>query len=73
MTDSSYSNVTANVPIDATAVEMPFLHHESIDLLSNCCTSKEFDLWQSLGPNWTQVVGFAFVPILASNHSEDYF
>lgn len=33
---------------------MPFLHHEAIDLLSNCCTSKEFDLWQSLGPNWTQ-------------------
>lgn len=45
---------SANIPIDPTAVEMPFLHHEAIDLLSNCCTSKEFDLWQSLGPNWTQ-------------------
>ena len=35
---------------------MPYFNHEAIDLLSNCCTSKEFDLWQSLGPNWVQPI-----------------
>jgi epidermal growth factor receptor kinase substrate 8 len=41
-------------PIDPSIVGVPYLNHEAIDLLSNCCTSKEFDLWQSLGPNWVQ-------------------
>lgn len=27
-----------------------------MDLLSNCCTSKESDVWISLGPNWTQTI-----------------
>lgn len=25
-------------------------------MLSNCCTSKESDVWISLGPNWTQTI-----------------
>lgn len=25
-------------------------------MLSNCCTSKESDIWISLGPNWTQTI-----------------
>jgi epidermal growth factor receptor kinase substrate 8 len=43
-------------PIDPSIVGVPYLNHEAIDLLSNCCTSKEFDLWQSLGPNWVQPI-----------------
>ncbi|XP_054162619.1 epidermal growth factor receptor kinase substrate 8-like protein 1 isoform X2 [Oppia nitens] len=43
-------------PIDPSIVGVPFLNYEAIDLLSNCCTSKEFDLWQSLGPNWVQPI-----------------
>lgn len=44
------------VPIDPGAVTIPFLSADAIELLSNCCTSKETELWQSLGVNWTQPV-----------------
>ncbi|KAH9510542.1 Epidermal growth factor receptor kinase substrate 8-like, variant 2 [Dermatophagoides farinae] len=37
-------------------VGIPYLSPDAIELLSNCCTSKEFDLWQSLGNNWIQSV-----------------
>lgn len=47
---------TAPVPVDPTLVGIPFLSQDAIDLLSNCCSSKEFDLWMSLGPNWTRTV-----------------
>lgn len=43
-------------PIDPTLVGIPYLNQEALDLLSNCCTSKESDLWVSLGPNWTQTI-----------------
>ena len=43
-------------PVDQSLVGVPYLHPEAIELLTNCCTSKEFDLWQSLGINWIQVV-----------------
>ncbi|RWS20865.1 hypothetical protein B4U80_08700, partial [Leptotrombidium deliense] len=43
-------------PFDPSVVGMPYLSSDAIELLSNCCTSKEYDLWQSLGPNWTQPV-----------------
>lgn len=43
-------------PIDTCVVEVPFLSLEAIDLLSNCCTSKEYDLWQSLGSSWTHPI-----------------
>ncbi|KAI1292639.1 Epidermal growth factor receptor kinase substrate 8 [Halotydeus destructor] len=42
------------VPVEPAAVGMPYLNSEAVELLSNCCTSKEYDLWQSLGPNWSQ-------------------
>lgn len=35
---------------------VPYLSADAIELLSNCCTSKETELWQSLGLNWTQPV-----------------
>ncbi|XP_074593614.1 arouser isoform X2 [Brevipalpus obovatus] len=41
-------------PIDPADVGIPHLSLEAIELLSNCCTSKETELWQSLGPNWTR-------------------
>ena len=44
------------LPVDPCVVGVPFLNPDSIELLRNCCTSKEFDLWQSLGVNWTQPV-----------------
>lgn len=45
-----------SAPIDPGAVGVPYLSLDAIELLSNCCTSKETELWQSLGPNWTQSV-----------------
>lgn len=48
-------------PIDPALVGVPYLNYDAIDLLSNCCTSKEFDLWQSLGPNWIQPIKVIFV------------
>lgn len=47
---------TEPTPIDPAEVGIPHLSLEAIDLLSNCCTSKETELWQSLGPNWTRPV-----------------
>ena len=44
------------LPVDPCVVGIPFLNLDSIELLRNCCTSKEYDLWQSLGINWTQPV-----------------
>ncbi|XP_075676958.1 uncharacterized protein LOC113795507 isoform X2 [Dermatophagoides pteronyssinus] len=43
-------------PVDPSLVGIPYLSPDAIELLSNCCTSKEFDLWQSLGNNWIQSV-----------------
>lgn len=43
-------------PIDPTVVGLPFLNTDAIELLKNCCTSKEYDLWHSLGINWTHPV-----------------
>lgn len=37
-------------------VGVPYINTDAIELLLNCCTSKEYDLWQSMGPNWTQPV-----------------
>lgn len=37
-------------------VGIPYLSADAVELLSNCCTSKEYDLWQSLGANWIQPV-----------------
>lgn len=46
----------ATPPIDPTLVGIPYLNQDALDLLSNCCTSKESDMWISLGPNWTQTI-----------------
>lgn len=35
---------------------IPYLNQDALDLLSNCCTSKESDIWLSLGLNWTQTI-----------------
>lgn len=43
-------------PVDPTLVNVPYLNRDALELLSNCCTSKESDLWLSLGPNWTQTI-----------------
>ncbi|XP_076353155.1 LOW QUALITY PROTEIN: epidermal growth factor receptor kinase substrate 8-like [Tachypleus tridentatus] len=45
--DSNYG------PNIAAKVVAPLLTVEAIDLLQNCCTSKENDLWHSLGDTWT--------------------
>ena len=36
----------------ATRVVSPLFTSDAIDLLLNCLTSKENDLWQSLGEAW---------------------
>ncbi|XP_023231843.1 epidermal growth factor receptor kinase substrate 8-like protein 2 [Centruroides sculpturatus] len=43
------SNYSSNL---ASRVVTPLLTRESIELLTNCCTSKETDLWHSLGEPW---------------------
>ncbi|CAL1287181.1 unnamed protein product [Larinioides sclopetarius] len=43
------SNHSANL---AANVVSPLLTRDSIELLANCCTSKETDLWHSLGDSW---------------------
>uniref|UniRef100_A0A6G1SLQ5 Epidermal growth factor receptor kinase substrate 8 n=1 Tax=Aceria tosichella TaxID=561515 RepID=A0A6G1SLQ5_9ACAR len=50
----SARNVTP--PVDPTVVGIPYLNRDALELLSNCCTSKESDLWLSLGPNWTETI-----------------
>lgn len=36
----------------AANVVSPLLTRDAMELLSNCCTSKETDLWHSLGDAW---------------------
>ncbi|XP_042203254.1 epidermal growth factor receptor kinase substrate 8-like isoform X2 [Homarus americanus] len=43
------SNYGANLP---TKVLSPLLTADAIDLLTNCLTSRETELWQSLGDTW---------------------
>ncbi|XP_023228277.1 epidermal growth factor receptor kinase substrate 8-like protein 2 [Centruroides sculpturatus] len=43
------SNYSSNLP---ARVVTPLLTREAVDLLMNCCTSKETDLWNSLGDAW---------------------
>ncbi|GFT33418.1 epidermal growth factor receptor kinase substrate 8 [Nephila pilipes] len=43
------SNHSANL---AANVVSPLLTRDAIELLANCCTSKETDLWHSLGDSW---------------------
>uniref|UniRef100_A0A4D5R947 Epidermal growth factor receptor kinase substrate 8 n=1 Tax=Scolopendra viridis TaxID=118503 RepID=A0A4D5R947_SCOVI len=45
--DSNYG------PNLASKVVSPLLTREAVDLLTNCLTSKESDLWHSLGDAWT--------------------
>lgn len=49
-------------PVDPSMVGVPYLNSEAVELLANCCTSKEYDLWHSLGPNWTLPVRQHVVP-----------
>ncbi|KFM63697.1 Epidermal growth factor receptor kinase substrate 8, partial [Stegodyphus mimosarum] len=44
--DSNYSSTLAS------RVVAPLLTRDAIELLMNCCTSKESDLWHSLGDSW---------------------
>ncbi|GIY06626.1 epidermal growth factor receptor kinase substrate 8-like protein 2 [Caerostris darwini] len=44
--DSNYSSALAS------RVVAPLLTKDALDLLRNCCTSKESDLWHSLGESW---------------------
>ena len=37
----------------AAKVVAPLLTRDACDLLDNCCTSKENDLWRSLGDAWS--------------------
>lgn len=50
------TTTTVTPPIDPTLVGIPYLNKDALELLSNCCTSKESDMWLSLGPNWTQTI-----------------
>lgn len=43
------SNHGANLPAEVVA---PLLTRDAIDLLVNCLTSKESELWHSLGEAW---------------------
>ena len=45
--DSNYSSTLS------ARVVAPLLTRDAIELLMNCCTSKESDLWHSLGESWT--------------------
>ncbi|GFR05139.1 epidermal growth factor receptor kinase substrate 8-like protein 2 [Trichonephila clavata] len=44
--DSNYSSTLAS------RVVAPLITRDAIELLMNCCTSKESDLWHSLGDSW---------------------
>ncbi|PRD24943.1 UNVERIFIED_CONTAM: Eps8 [Trichonephila clavipes] len=46
--DSNYSSTLAS------RVVAPLLTRDAIELLMNCCTSKESDLWHSLGESWVE-------------------
>lgn len=39
-------------PSLASRVVSPLLTRDALELLANCCTSKESDLWHSLGDPW---------------------
>lgn len=42
----------AHAPGLASRVVSPLLSREAVDLLTNCLTSKETELWHSLGDAW---------------------
>ena len=42
--------------MDPSLVEIPYLSPDAIELLLNCCTRLECDLWRSLGDNWRKSV-----------------
>ncbi|XP_014667431.1 PREDICTED: epidermal growth factor receptor kinase substrate 8-like [Priapulus caudatus] len=44
------SNYAVNLPVHVVA---PLLTLKSVDMLQNCLTSKESELWESLGEAWT--------------------
>lgn len=39
-------------PEKASAVLAPLLTPQAIELLENCLSSKESEVWKLLGPNW---------------------
>ncbi|XP_048580812.1 epidermal growth factor receptor kinase substrate 8 isoform X2 [Nematostella vectensis] len=43
-----------NGPDKAKAVLSPLLTTQAIELLQNCLSSKESELWNALGPHWTE-------------------
>ncbi|XP_020908683.1 epidermal growth factor receptor kinase substrate 8 [Exaiptasia diaphana] len=43
-----------NGPEKARGVLSPLLSLQAIELLQNCLSSKEMELWSALGPNWTE-------------------
>lgn len=57
--DSKYG---PNFPMHVVS---PLLTHKAVDMLQNCLTSKETELWESLGEAWT-------VPRLAGQMSNIY-
>lgn len=70
--DSNYG------PNLAAKVTSPLLTKDAVDLLSNCCTSKENDLWLSLGDPWTlpreQWKGYntAYHPVFSDGWAPEY-
>jgi epidermal growth factor receptor kinase substrate 8 len=50
--EASRDPVHAGIDLASKAVS-PLLTREAKELLLNCLTSKELELWQLLGRNWT--------------------
>ena len=50
-------------PEKARAVVVPLLTSHGVELLENCLSSKETEVWKSLGPNWnmTKYVDFCLL------------
>ena len=48
-----YNNYYKGTPDLASKVVSPLLSADAKDLLINCLTSKEADLWMSLGDSWS--------------------
>lgn len=60
-TNTTTSSTPVTPPVDPTLVGIPYLNKDALELLSNCCTSKESDLWHSLGANWTQTIDLSLL------------
>ena len=59
-------------PDKARAVLAPLLTAQALDLLQNCLSSKETEVWMALGPNWTMTKYVQSTDIPLTKHSATY-